>query len=114
VLNEGTVPLRLLGYTIWCGENQTNRPARISHNSVIPPGSPPIHFEAISTILEAISGRPPFDFVKVQGGHTITFAIEYQDGAETKESKHEKQNVRISLVGTNTFEAEISSYPFSI
>ncbi len=112
VCNEGTVPLKISGYILWCGENQANPVNNLNHHHVVLPGSPPLVFEAVTEILQAISGRPPFDWSKVQGDHTVSFAIEYNDGGETKRSDSKKQYVRIFSSGGKTLQGEISSFPY--
>lgn len=112
VCNEGTVPLRVSGYMLWNDINKGNTVTSREHLHVVQPGQSPIIFEATTSILEAISGRAPFDWSKVQGNHAISFAIQYQDGGETKQSEPQKRCVRIFSTGGKTLEGEVSSFPF--
>jgi len=110
VLNEGQLPLKVLGFSLRAQEANGN-PEELDHHQVVIPPMQTARLDATSALMGVLSGPAPWDFSKIEGCHTLTTSIQYEQDSDIRQSEQTTWFARASLSG-GVFDFDISSQPF--
>jgi hypothetical protein len=106
IWNEGDSAFKALGFRLMKG----GATVRVDDPVGVPPNEH-VFLDATKALLKVLSGETPY-FSRIQGTHTITSVLEYEQDSENRESEPSPVYLKVELTRTGVFSFQVGRKPF--